>query len=1136
MAEYRIIAKVDPQTGPGTQKVKQDLRGIQTEAKATETALNRSFDQAKFDKTIGGLVSRLDQLDNRLSGTAASSGRAGKAFDGTTASLDRMSAAEFRAAGGLEGLTKAQQSNTMSASQMEAALRRVLAAVDSNAAEQLRANAMLADAKRLYDQGRISIEQYTTAQRLAAQASAETVVQTGNQRIGMQQLGFQLGDVVTMYSLGAKPAQIFASQIGQITQAFMLMSNGASGVGKFLSGPWGIALTLAVIALAPFVGKLFESNSALDEAIKKKREDARESGITRQAHQLWIGTLDALIERQGRLADVMRERLQVQGLTDQSDLQQAQRDQRTLGEQVAQEEARLARLRQELARASLPVAQTGRGGEAAMGQQALELSRIRDQIKASEGEVARLKQSVTDATSRIVAGQIIVGEQQGKAMVDLATKATQWGDRYQGALRGIFLRNEDVRAQAPQVSAGFEAIRAAIDKAAGAGLNFDRTANQALELGRNLDAGKISASAYRVEMAKLAATLTAAAEAAEKAGRKTSDGVARFTSQRQAIGIAGRELQAAGLDVSGNSQFRYTSGHANDAEHNRTSIDVNASASPGRSTGGITEANVPDLKAKFDAMARRYQARGYKVLWAGQVYLPGGSGPSGPITGADKHYDHMHLSAPATIVGKDTGSSTEAQVRRDEGADSRVAERAEDFVAGVVTKAASRGIPQNAQAELNAAIAETLAEFETRFNRAANAGEKATITKAFTDADTRETARRFDEAYVEPLKRLQELQGKTGVERAILNAVLDETRRKGEALTPVEREMIENGIRGNDQLSREAQLLEQIRGPMEEYARMMEALNSLRSKGEISQASYNARLAEMSAQAANTSFAGLEGVDPATGKNYEDLSAIADEQARYAAQLANFETYRAQLLQMGIDWDALELAAKQQHTANLAGIDQARRDMQLGYAQQIAGSMTSILSDAFGKQSKIARAAFAAEKAVTIARASLALYQNVAEAMKVGFPQNIPLIAAAFAQGAVIIGAVRSVAAPGGYKDGGWTGDGSVNREAGPAHGQEFVVKAPHARENRSLLEAINSGRQVRQVADGRAREAAVASGQQSGPVVVPAPAVNLRMINVTDKRMVQDFFETPEGEQVFVNLVNQNADTISRAASQSGA
>ena len=69
------------------------------------------------------------------------------------------------------------------------------------------------------------------------------------------------------------------------------------------------------------------------------------------------------------------------------------------------------------------------------------------------------------------------------------------------------------------------------------------------------------------------------------------------------------------------------------------------------------------------------------------------------------------------------------------------------------------------------------------------------------------------------------------------------------------------------------------------------------------------------------------------------------------------------------------------------------------------------------------------------------------------------------------------------------------------------------------------------------AAEAAARGGlAPSQPIVVPAPVVNLRTINVTDPRQVEDFFATPEGEQVFVNLVSRHSDTIARAANQSGA
>lgn len=1102
MAEYRIVAKVDPQTGPGSQKVKQDLRGIQTEAKATEAA----------------------------------TGRVGKAIDSTTQSMERMTAAEFRAAGGLEGLTKQSQQAATSQGQLESALRRVLQAVDAEAAEQLRLNRLLEDAKRLFDLGKISAEQYATAQRLASATGKDHVAVTGAQRIGLQQLGFQLGDVATMYSLGARPAQIFASQIGQVSQALMLMGGDSGGgmlgkVGRFLGGPWGIALTIATIALTPLISKLFETGDAVDELIKKKKEDAKESENTRLANERWVTTLDALIERTRKFTDAMKDRLAIQSQVDQANLKQQQTDVTNLQNELEGEKQRRATLERQLRAASAPLTQTGRGLEAAAGIQAAEVARIRGEIAKSQTEIDRLQASLNNAQQGVIAGTIVVAEQQGRALVDLTAKAKDWGDRYRYSINSIIAGNKDLLAQAPIISGGFQAVQIAIDKAASAGLNFDVTREKARLLAHDLLEGRKGPQEYSKEMLKLAAALTKAAEAAQKA-KNATDGVARFRSEAQAIGIAGRELQQAGFRVSENPQFGgVTPGVHSGAGHAQgRAIDVNVGT-------GVVEANVPDIRAKLDQTAARYAARGYIVLWNGKRYAPGGTVTAIPA-GQDQHTDHFHVEAPATIIGKPTQASTEAQANREE----QMQERAEDFVANVVTRQASRGIPANAQSQLDAAIKETLAEFETRFNRAADAGEKATITKAFTDADARATAERFDQAYVQPLLRLQALQGKTGLDREVLNAQLEESKRLGRELTDVEKQQIETGIRNGDQLQRQAQILADVRAPLEQYMETIRALNELLAKGEISQAAYNARIAEMGANAANAALGGLgtiAGVDPGTGRPYEDVIAIAEENARYAEQLSAFETYRQQLLQMGIDYDALELAARQQHNDNLAQIDRARRDVQMNAMQQAASSVTSIMQDAFGKQSRIARAAFVAEKAIAIARASIALAENVAQAAKIGFPQNIPFIAGALAQGATIMASIRSAGAAlsgGEYREGGWTGDGRRDEDAGRVHGQEFVVKAPYARENRALLEAINSGRQVRQAADGRAREAAVMHGPAAAPVVVPPAQVNLRMINVTDKDMVADFFDTPEGEQVFVNLVNNNADTIARAAGQSGA
>ena len=49
------------------------------------------------------------------------------------------------------------------------------------------------------------------------------------------------------------------------------------------------------------------------------------------------------------------------------------------------------------------------------------------------------------------------------------------------------------------------------------------------------------------------------------------------------------------------------------------------------------------------------------------------------------------------------------------------------------------------------------------------------------------------------------------------------------------------------------------------------------------------------------------------------------------------------------------------------------------------------------------------KKAFAIARASIALGENIARASSIGFPQNLPLIAGAVAQGATIFANIRSI-------------------------------------------------------------------------------------------------------------------------------
>jgi hypothetical protein len=75
------------------------------------------------------------------------------------------------------------------------------------------------------------------------------------------------------------------------------------------------------------------------------------------------------------------------------------------------------------------------------------------------------------------------------------------------------------------------------------------------------------------------------------------------------------------------------------------------------------------------------------------------------------------------------------------------------------------------------------------------------------------------------------------------------------------------------------------------------------------------------------------------------------------------------------------------------------------------------------------------------------------------YPYNIPLVALALAQGALQAVVVKSQAPPQqGFKKGGYTGEGSVNDEAGVVHKREYVMPAGPTRNYRDELEAMRKG------------------------------------------------------------------------------
>lgn len=152
------------------------------------------------------------------------------------------------------------------------------------------------------------------------ESSRRVTASAGAQRAGMQQLSFQLNDIATMYSLGARPMQIFASQSGQVVQAVQMMTGGTSRLAAFLGGPWGIAVTSAAIVLTPFIAKLFQAEDALQavEFASDNLGDAQD--ILRSVIDTTTGSIDRqrtallLLAQAKALAAVQESRQQVSGL------------------------------------------------------------------------------------------------------------------------------------------------------------------------------------------------------------------------------------------------------------------------------------------------------------------------------------------------------------------------------------------------------------------------------------------------------------------------------------------------------------------------------------------------------------------------------------------------------------------------------------------------------------------------------------------------------------------------------------------------------------------------------------------------------------------------------------------------------
>lgn len=166
---------------------------------------------------------------------------------------------------------------------MEARAEHLREVIDPLYAAQKRHNAAIGEARTLLAAGVISLDDYSKMawhlhQTLngVAGSQGKAIDNTGKMRQAMAGASYQVQDLVTQISMGANPITAFVVQGGQLAGQFMHVEGRAGAVARFLMGPWGLAIQIAMMALGPFVAKLWEESEA-DKAAKKAKEEHRKA-------------------------------------------------------------------------------------------------------------------------------------------------------------------------------------------------------------------------------------------------------------------------------------------------------------------------------------------------------------------------------------------------------------------------------------------------------------------------------------------------------------------------------------------------------------------------------------------------------------------------------------------------------------------------------------------------------------------------------------------------------------------------------------------------------------------------------------------------------------------------------------------
>lgn len=170
---------------------------------------------------------------------------------------------------------------------------------------------------------------------------------------------------------------------------------------------------------------------------------------------------------------------------------------------------------------------------------------------------------------------------------------------------------------------------------------------------------------------------------------------------------------------------------------------------------------------------------------------------------------------------------------------------------------------------------------------------------------------------------------------------------------------------------------------------------------------------------------GLETIDAGEVKGSTDLdeAAFQDLMAKFGDEteiIAAAHRKRQEEINKIVGLGLKERAELEKRSAMMRLRDENRLNMmRIASVQGAVDSIIGLISQGNAEQSTLGKIALGVSKGLAVAQAAIALQQNIAEASKIGFPQNIPMIAGAVAQGASIVSSLSSISTNPGRVNGG---------------------------------------------------------------------------------------------------------------------